>query len=242
MINPPTRDNLVQARRALARVVELDPDFAGGYAGLSTVYGYFVMHNFSDDPERDIQRAQELAEEALRRDARLSLPHIALGLSQLVKGDHQAAIAAARTATDVQPNDPEAHAFLGHFLLYAGNADAAIDALHVALELNPKHVQSVYTNLLAAAKWVAGRFDESAATFQRNVDGGGFCGRPAMVFWTAALQCAGRNAEAKEKAEELLSTMPSLTISTVPIIKLFARPEYRERLAQALRAAGIPNH
>lgn len=59
----------------------------------------------------------------------------------------------------------------------------------------------------------------------------------------AAAECAvaGRNEEARLEAAERLSMAPSPTVATVPMIGHFAKPEHRQRLTDALRAAGVPS-
>jgi len=43
------------------RVIELDPDFAGGYAGLAFNLAVQVRFQYSDSPSTDLSRAFELA-------------------------------------------------------------------------------------------------------------------------------------------------------------------------------------
>jgi class 3 adenylate cyclase len=59
----------------------------------------------------------------------------------------------------------------------------------------------------------------------------------------AAVECAvsGRNEEARLKATELPSMTPSPTVATALVIRHAAKPEHRQRLADALRAAGVPS-
>lgn len=240
MIVPPSRDNLMHARQALERVIALDPDFAGGYAGLSTVYSHMVMFRLSSEPLDDVSKATELAEKAIRCDTRLGWPHIALGLSYIARGNHEAAIAAGLRAVEVQPSDPEANAFFGHFLFLAGEGERAIEPLERAMALNPMHFRSQYLNFLANAYLIAGRYTESVEALERNLLRGGPIYQPALTLWTVALYCAGREEEAKAKAKELLQMAPSLTVETAPLINMFALAEHRELMRKALAASGIP--
>lgn len=241
MINPPTPDNLIDARRTLRRVIELDPDFSGGYAGLSSVHSYLVIFNFSDDPEHDSKLAREFAEKSVALDDRLGWPHIAMGLCELIDRNHAGAVAAGERAVEAQPSDPESLAYLGFFRFLSGDGDGAVEANERAFELNPKYVKGLYLIFQAVGHWVSGRLQESDATFRRNVNRGGFVGRPAMVVWTAALQESGRNKEAESVAAELLRMNPLATIQNIPPIKHFAMEEHRIRLRNALRVAGIPD-
>ena len=48
---PPTRLNLLSARTAFERVIEMDPAFAGGYAGKSLTHSFAVLYGYGN--ERD---------------------------------------------------------------------------------------------------------------------------------------------------------------------------------------------
>ena len=54
---PPSEANLVSARHQFERAIELDPGFAGGYAGLSWVYALGVRHGLSNTPGEDREKA-----------------------------------------------------------------------------------------------------------------------------------------------------------------------------------------
>ena len=48
---PPTRSNIISAQHAFAHVIDLDPNFAGGYAGRSMALSLSVMFGHSDSPK-----------------------------------------------------------------------------------------------------------------------------------------------------------------------------------------------
>ena len=50
---PPTRHNISSAITAYERVIELDPNFAGGYAGKSMMHAMLKFFGHSDDPVKD---------------------------------------------------------------------------------------------------------------------------------------------------------------------------------------------
>ena len=61
---PPTRENILSARNAYRRIMEIDPSFAGGPAGLSMTYSFAVMFGHSERPDDDARIALELANSA----------------------------------------------------------------------------------------------------------------------------------------------------------------------------------
>ena len=63
LIDPPP-----ERKKILKRVIELDPKFAGGYAGLALTIGSVVSRGRSATPDEDIERVVELAQKALAVD------------------------------------------------------------------------------------------------------------------------------------------------------------------------------
>ncbi len=66
----PTRDanRLAKRKKLLERVVELDPNFAGGYALRSFNLGSEIRQGLSASPKKDLKRALELARKAVATD------------------------------------------------------------------------------------------------------------------------------------------------------------------------------
>ncbi|MEE8528550.1 MAG: adenylate/guanylate cyclase domain-containing protein, partial [Gammaproteobacteria bacterium] len=65
---PMTRHNIRAARIAYERVIEIDPAFAGGYAGKSMMHATAVLWGYSDDREGDTATAFEMARRAVELD------------------------------------------------------------------------------------------------------------------------------------------------------------------------------
>jgi adenylate cyclase len=92
---PPTRENILAARKAYERIAEIDPTFAGGHAGAALACGLSVIFGHSDQPAADAERAIRTAQKALAIDDRFALGHSALGLGYLANGRRGEAVSAA---------------------------------------------------------------------------------------------------------------------------------------------------
>ncbi len=66
-------------KRLLERVIELDPNFAGGYAGLALTYASVVRTGRSASPKEDIERTFALAQKAVATDDIFVGSYMALG-------------------------------------------------------------------------------------------------------------------------------------------------------------------
>ncbi|MCZ6590743.1 MAG: adenylate/guanylate cyclase domain-containing protein, partial [Alphaproteobacteria bacterium] len=83
---PPTRHNIRSALSAYERVIEMDPKFAGGYAGKSLMHSMAVIFRHSDNPEDDSRTALELARRAVELDKNFARSYSALGHAHSASG------------------------------------------------------------------------------------------------------------------------------------------------------------
>jgi len=72
---PPTRVNIMAARTAYTRVVEMDPNFAGGHVGASITHSIAAMFGHSEEPRSDAKSGMEYAQRAMTLDNELALSH-----------------------------------------------------------------------------------------------------------------------------------------------------------------------
>jgi adenylate cyclase len=238
---PPTRANVVTARGAYGHVIDIDPGFTGGHAGTSITHSMAVMFGHSEDPEEDARTALAYAERAVAIDDQFALSHSALGFAYSAARRHDEAIAAARRAVALQPGNADSHFFLAYCQLRAGDGDAARDSILTALRLDPQYVAGPYLNALGRACFVAGRYQESIDTFERNVAHGGPLGVPMLSTWLASLVALERLDEAREIARRLVEFDPGFSLSRAGD-DAFGLPSgaSSKRIFDALRKVGLP--
>jgi Flp pilus assembly protein TadD len=111
-VNDPA--NEAAALRLFEQAVALDPEYAVAHAQLAISY----TNRWQDDMNRsneDLDRAFELATRAIRLDAQESVCHTALGFTQLNRRRYDEAEFHARKALALNPNRPNALAFMAQF-------------------------------------------------------------------------------------------------------------------------------
>ena len=237
---PPTRENMLSARSAYRRITEIDPSFAGGHAGQSMTHSFAVMFGHSERPEEDARLALKLADAAVALDDEFAHAYAALGLGHTVTGRFDEAIVCAQRVVELQPGDADAHLYSAFPYLFAGQAEAAYEAITTALRLDPQYVNGPYLNVLGVACFCAGRYEEAIEAFKRNVDRGGPLAPPALAFRTASYSAAGHMEEAKESAQALLNFFPAFSSARFRMLHMFKNPDDTERVISALRQAGLP--
>lgn len=232
-----TPTSLAEARGMYERVIELDPGFAGGYAGLSTVYAVGARLGFSAEPQADGRRALQLAQKAIDVDPDFSWSYIALGGAWTVLGDPQAAVEAVRQAVELQPNDADAQLFLGWYLTFAGKPALGIEHIETAMRLDPVPNNRQFF-FLGVSHLVNGQPAAAVKALERRR---GFLQPIGLVFLAASYAAEGARAQAAQTVKELLARAPNFDLADWTFVGLFAREQDRQRILGAARAAGIPD-
>ena len=241
-IAPVTGEQLLDARRMFQRAIELDPEFAGGYAGSSWTYSLAVLHGFSKSPRDDTEKAFELAQKAISVDGGFGWSHNALAGAYLVKGQNDQAVAVAKRAVDLQPSDADAHAYYGLYLMWAGRAEEAIAPIKKSLRLNPRVSFSTgpYLNFSGFAYFTAGRYEEAIAAFEENAKRGGAIGVEVLAYSAAAYSELGQEDKAKAGVQELLKRYPDFSLRSWAWLRLYETLEDWKHLLDVFRKAGLP--
>ncbi len=237
---PPTRENVLSARHVYARIIDIDPEFVGGYAGKALTYAMSVIFGSSTEPESDAAVAVETSKKAISIDPDFAQGHSALGLGYLAGRQYNEAIVATRKAVDLQPSDADAQCYLGLTLVFAGDGEQACTAAQRALRIDPQFTKGPYLNLLGSSKFISGRYEEAIEAFGRNVAQGGPIAPPMLHVWAASYAAAGRMEEARRTANELLKFLPEFSLSRFRMLHMYKKTEDTQRLTGYLRQAGLP--
>ncbi|MDH3581823.1 MAG: tetratricopeptide repeat protein, partial [Hyphomicrobiales bacterium] len=228
----------IKRKKLLERVIELDPTFAGGYAGLSFAYSRDLRYQRGASQKEDIERALELAKQATSLDDTLAYSYVALGNARLMNHDHDLALAAMRQAVEVQPGYADAHMFLGFIFHWMGQGNDAITALKTALELDPKSWGTV--SHIGMAHFTAGRYEDAVRTLEPDYAERARRGANSLCFLAAAYAATGRDKKAHAAMKAFLDKHPERTLSNYQHPHLYKRKEDQDRYLSLLRKAGMP--
>ena len=241
-IAPTAAEQLLDARKMFQRVIEFDPEFAGGYAGLSWTYSLAVLHGFSKTLHDDTEKAFELSQKAISVDDSFGWSHNALAGAYLVRGQNDQAVAVAKRAVDLQPSDPDAYAYYGLYLMWAGRAEEAIAPIKKSLRLNPRVAFSTgpYLNFSGIAYFTAGRYEEAIAAFEENAKRGGAIGVENLAYSAAAYSELGQGDKAKARVQELLKKYPDFSLRSWAWLRQYKTLGDWKRLLGVFRKAGLP--
>ena len=211
-----TREANAEARRLFVKALDLDPEYAAAYAGLSWTHLQSWQFLWSTDRE-SLERARELAERAIALNDTLVDAYRLLGQIYLWKKEHDLARAQAERAVALAPSDADGYETLAEILNWSGRADESIRLIRDAMRLNP-HYPFFYLWTLGHAYYLTERRQEALDAFgkvlQQNPN---FV--PAHAYRAVLLSELGRTKEAREAWDEASRISPGASM-----------PNLRERL------------
>jgi tetratricopeptide (TPR) repeat protein len=152
-------------RKALSRA----PNASRALSGLARTCSLAWLFGWSSAPERLLDRAVWLAQQAVDRDPADAGSWAELAWVRLHRQEHDAARAAFGRALDLNPNDPDILARYAAMLHGEGEAAAALATIRRAIQLNPLQ-PDFYLWALAAIHDEAGRFKAASLAIRRMRD------------------------------------------------------------------------
>jgi adenylate cyclase len=197
LVNPPSDPvRLELSLQAFEQIIQHDPDFSGGYAGVAYVHAFKVFFGHSQSSAFDVQTALEMAAIAQRLDPTFGLTYSARAFAFLVNRDFEQALTASAKAVQLAPNDPYVMTYHGFILCAAGDPDEGIAYVETALRLDPLNVRTPYLNILGVINFQAGHYEMALRAFLRNQERGGPLGPGVHNFVAAAHFALGDSAKA----------------------------------------------
>jgi adenylate cyclase len=228
-------DNL-HARRLFEQAVEIDPRYGRSYAGLSRTFNVAWQYKWPPRPRAALNRACELALEAIRRDSLDARGFAELGFAHLYKRQHDESLAAYERALELNPNDADILARMAYAVSCSGDARRAIDLLARAMRLNP-YYPDWYLWHLGDAYFDLGDYEQTVQTLRKMRDQS-----EAHRLLAASYAHLGLATEACYHAEKLLAVHPDFSIAHWRRVSADKNRDPVNRLLEGLIKAGVPAH
>jgi tetratricopeptide (TPR) repeat protein len=231
-----TPEGNAEARRLFAKALDLDPGYAAAYLGLSWTHLQSWQLLWSADRE-NLERARELAEQAIALDDTLVGGYAVLGQIYLWMRDYDRAIAQAERAIAIAPNDADGYETYAEILGWSGRPQDSIRMIRQAMRLNP-HYPFFYLWTLGHGYYLTEQRQQALDAFAKVIqENPNFVA--AHAYRAVVLTELGRASEAREawqKARELSSGVSMLNIrERLP----YRRPADVDRLLTAMHRAGL---
>ena len=233
------KNRLVKARELFDRLIEHAPSFPGGYAGLSHTYSMAVLRGYSPSPLEDATEALKWAQTAWEIDEQFDMSASAMAYAFQVTGQSDKAIDTLDRMLMSAPSNADAHAQLGRLLIWEGRAAESIDPINTAIRLNPDF-GNPYLTYLALADFTLGKYDAAISELKKNFDRGGPIDDAGLAVWAAAHSELGGTVEAATLVDKLFDIYPDFHLRSFWLLRLYVRPEDRNRLTEIFKRAGLP--
>jgi adenylate cyclase len=234
-----TRESIDRAKQLAGEAIAMDPGFASAYRYLGTAHMMDALSGLSKNPRESLELSDQMLKKAFEMDGTLASASASRGWTLVMLRRHDEGVAEVERAYQLAPGDREVIYWYGTVLSVVGRAEEAIPHLKEALRLNPIPPNS-YLRSLGMAHREAGRYDEAIAYYRRATTR-----EPndvtAQFALAATCSMAGREEEARAAAKEALRINPKFSVERYMKTYPLKDPVARERFAQALRKAGLPD-
>jgi adenylate cyclase len=165
---PFSRENSAEAIRMFERALALDPRSVEAQSWLSMILTTRVRADMTDSPGADMERAEDLARQALAASPRSPLPHMAKGGVLRAQGRYDEALPEYETVIALNRNWVAAYHHIGQCKLFTGSIEKAIALFEQAIRLSP-HDYNIcdFYKRIGLVHLLRSRTDEAIIWFER---------------------------------------------------------------------------
>ncbi|MGD8985330.1 MAG: tetratricopeptide repeat protein [Desulfobacteraceae bacterium] len=235
-----TRDGLLKAKRLSEEAIALDPNYAPAYAALGAFHGVSMFLGMSKSLGESLKRAIELSQKAIALDDSLAVAHVALGYWLTMARQYDKAIAEGKRAMALAPSSASVIYNYASILMFAGRYEESIPLFKEALRLNPIPPNAYYRHFGFALR-DSGRYEEAIAMQKKAIEQ-----EPndliAHIALTSSYSLAGRDAEARVAAQEVLRLDPKFSLTRWEKLVVQKDRHAVKSIMDGLRKAGLPEH
>jgi adenylate cyclase len=230
------KESNTKARQMFERAVDLDPNYASAYLGLSIAHMTDWTLGWNQNP-KTLETAFEMAQKAIALNDALPEAHAILSHVYLWKKQHERAIEEAEKAIAIGPNQADCYATLATVLIWVGRLEEAVELVKKAMRLNPYHPEW-YLFRLGQAYGFMGHYEKAIEASKKVlIHNAHFL--PARIFLASAYGQAGQKEKARAEVTELLKLNPSYSLAiakdTIPI----KDQRKLDEILKTLREAGL---
>lgn len=165
--NKRTGEGLREGLKFFQQAIELDPDYASAYAGMSDSYTLLVVRE-ELSPEEGFAKAKAAAEMALKIDDALGKAHASMAHVLLHQWEWEGAEREFNRSFELNSSYPSGHHWYSEYLIATGRLDEAVSEAKQAHELDP--LSRIINVNIADVLYYARRYDESIKQSRKTIE------------------------------------------------------------------------
>jgi len=230
-----TKEANDRARELHEKALQLDPDYAEAYVGLTFVnFNNIGFSNTGLTREESLELASKAAQKAVQINPFYYRSHLALANVYMWRGNLTQSMAEYEKALELNPNATKVLASVSEVLVKLGRAEEAVVQSKLAIRLNPYHPDWYLWNL-GVAQYFSGEYNDALTTVHRIRN------PPNGVKRTLAVILArlGRLEESRMFAAEFLESNPDFNFEEYKKGWHIKDDAYRDKFSEDLRKAGF---
>ncbi|WP_420586158.1 tetratricopeptide repeat protein [Ruegeria sp.] len=219
-------------------VIEIDPEYFGGYAGASQALASLSLITPPSGAKSDYANAaMKLANQAVSLAPDQAWSQSAKSWAYFANRDYDAALQLGRRASKLDPNDGAVLDFLGAVALFSGEFEEAIETADRLSLLDSSNQRFANRNISGATHFHLGEYQTTVDRFEEAKQIGDPLSAPSLAYVTAALSAMGRDQAAKAKLAEFERAWPNAPIGAM-LKSIHRDAENAEAVLRELRKQG----
>ena len=238
-LNRRTRNTVNIAIQLFEKAIELDPRYAGAYAGLSEAYA--TLYQYFDSKVQWLDKAIESSLKAITYDSTLSDAYSALALAYFYKKSNEEAFTAGQKAIELDPQNFNGYWILGRIYHSTDRDKEAIPLFKKVVELSPDFFSAYYDLHLAFDR--LGEKENSKKVLNESMDvyPRYFIQHPddarAHLYYAMTLVKVGKIEEAKKEATKAAELNPTDPLMLYNVACFYSSLNDKKAAVEAIKNA-----
>lgn len=232
-----TKENIEEAQRMFEETIRLEPESVLGYDMAAWAYWLAAYHGFSDSFTNSLEKALELAEQALTLEEATGFPHLIMAQIHLYKREHNLAMVEIDKAIFVRPSCSGVHAIKANILNYMGNPTEAIELAKKAIRFTP--VFPMFFPAILARAYHLCDLNEEAIAVTKEILNRSQDDLDALLILAYTSAVLGRMKDAHQAVREIIRLNPGFTLEEYAKFQPYKDQRILEKIIQTLQIAGL---
>ncbi|WP_282152794.1 tetratricopeptide repeat protein [Ruegeria atlantica] len=218
------------------RVIELGPDYHGGYAGAAQALGNLAILT-PPGPEKNalLDEAVTMADRARRLAPTDPWAQSAQAWVKFANREFDEAMRISTRAATLAPDDEHVLDIHGSIALFSGHFAEAASSAAKAMNGGRSNQRFANRNIFGAANFHLENYEKSLESFSAAAEYGDPISAPSFAYQTAALYELGNTKEAARKYAELRKSWPDADVEKM-LVGIFSDPSHVEKVMRSMRS------